>query len=344
MIKIDDHCSSDLDVMAGKHYHSLVGEPLKGARRYHATQSLAGRIQAQRKVDRSKGQLLRVRFWDYLLNDNLANLEKLITSRPPVLKEMIEEIRTTTSVNFFSVEKNYSKATLTDFGKIVRNVFNYESYRDSDDCQNYCDSFRLGFCPYCNIVSVEVIKTKGLKGNDRKQALLQIDHFYPRSRHPYLALSFFNLIPGCGICNSPLKGDKRFDIDTHFNPFDKRFDDFFKFYLREGLLDSESDVVIKYENKQAYASDSLRDFNLESRYNTPAHKRMVYHLVQNFRHHSKGVTNSTISQFDELFADADEALQRLLENYNVPVSQKTINDVYLGKLKRDLVVHLMILK
>jgi hypothetical protein len=34
----------------------------------------------------------------------------------------------------------------------------------------------------------------------------EFDHFYSQSEHPLLALSFYNLIPSCHICNATLKG------------------------------------------------------------------------------------------------------------------------------------------
>lgn len=59
-------------------------------------------------------------------------------------------------------------------------------------------------CPYCNRVFVENIEFKtggSLKG--------QLDHFYPKDKYPYLAISRYNLVPCCPFCNgSSCKGNK----------------------------------------------------------------------------------------------------------------------------------------
>lgn len=50
-------------------------------------------------------------------------------------------------------------------------------------------------CPYCNRIFVECVdsKQKVVKG--------QLDHFYPKEKYPYLALSKYNLVPSCSYCN-----------------------------------------------------------------------------------------------------------------------------------------------
>lgn len=49
-------------------------------------------------------------------------------------------------------------------------------------------------CPYCNRMYTTTLYGK-------KRIRPDFDHFYPKSRYPYLAVSLFNLIPTCNICN-----------------------------------------------------------------------------------------------------------------------------------------------
>jgi hypothetical protein len=37
--------------------------------------------------------------------------------------------------------------------------------------------------------------------NKSKELMPEIDHFYPKDKYPFLAVSFFNLIPSCLTCN-----------------------------------------------------------------------------------------------------------------------------------------------
>ena len=49
-------------------------------------------------------------------------------------------------------------------------------------------------CPYCNRIYTTTLYGK-------KRIRPDFDHFYPQSRYPYFAVSLFNLIPSCSICN-----------------------------------------------------------------------------------------------------------------------------------------------
>lgn len=66
------------------------------------------------------------------------------------------------------------------------------------------DAAGVKVCPYCNRVFVENVEFKtggSLKG--------QLDHFYPKDKYPYLAISRYNLVPCCPFCNgSSGKGNK----------------------------------------------------------------------------------------------------------------------------------------
>lgn len=344
MIRIDDHANADLDVLALQHYNNLVGVPLADGVNYHATASLIGRINVQKRLD--VANQTRVDFWDYLLQRNFTNLFKIITSRPATLKTIITDIENKFGVGFFSNQVDYDNSTLTEFGKIVKKVFNYKLYRSGPECHVFCMQFNLSYCPYCNEQIIQVIEeVNGLTGETERLALLQLDHFYPQSRHPYFGVSFFNLIPGCSSCNAQLKLEKQFDIDSHFNPFDKRLDDYFKFHLDTIILSTESDVSISYANKDnmPFHDNSFVDFRISDRYTNVAHKRTVFKLVQKFKRYSPSMNRSIAMQIAGLFIDNESKRRVLLEEYNVPVNRNEIHQVQLGKLKRDVVIQMGIL-
>lgn len=343
MVKIDDNTRVDLDTLAVNHYNSLIGV-IQGNGRYHPINSLVGRINAQKNLDAAIPDLTRVDFWDYLLNNNFTNLERLIISRPSGLKVIIEEIQDICGVGFFSNDIDYDNANLNAFGNIVKKVFNYSNYRDKPECRVNCNQFNLSYCPYCNEQLIQVItQINGATGDAKTRALLQLDHFYPQSRHPYFGVSFFNLIPGCSVCNAQLKGEKRFDITTHFNPFEKRLDDYFKFQLDSMFISTKDDVIISYDNKLPYPNNALEDFEIISRYKGDAHKRAAYNLVKTFKNHSRKINNSLTQQIIGLFIRNESRTRILLETYNVPLTREEINEVHLGKLKRDIAIQIGVL-
>jgi hypothetical protein len=191
------------------------------------------------------------------------------------------------------------------------------------------------------LVTQVISSTNGLTGFVEQQALLQLDHFYPQSRHPYFAVSFFNLIPGCSPCNAQLKKEKRFDIDTHFNPFHKRLDDYFIFELSSLIINDESEIDLNYSNKQPHSANALNDFEIMPRYYNGS-KRVIFKMHNAFKNRSPKLRNA-LGQIVGLFPNDKSKTLTLLDNYNVPINKNDINSVHLGKLKRDIAIQLGIL-
>lgn len=104
-------------------------------------------------------------------------------------------------------------------------------------------------CPYCqrNYIS-------SFEENDDKRTTADLDHFYPKSLYPFLALSLYNFIPSCQICNSRFKGTK--DTYNSVYPYEESFDDLgakFKtskeiIYEILGEKDANFFVEIDYKN------------------------------------------------------------------------------------------------
>ena len=71
-------------------------------------------------------------------------------------------------------------------------------------------------CPYCNRAY-----TFSGQFSDEKEIRPEFDHFYPKSKYPYLALSLYNLVPSCRVCNQ-LKGDEEIEINPLFEDFEEK--------------------------------------------------------------------------------------------------------------------------
>ncbi|MCP1996112.1 HNH endonuclease [Flavobacterium sp. HSC-61S13] len=120
-----------------------------------------------------------------LLNDN--ELERLITARPNTLERIIASI-----TNFYP---DFIDST-TDSHFVLYNIFVKNCYDKSDKFSKYDFITRIDrdTCPYCNRNYIYYISRS-------KEIKPQIDHFFPQSKYPFLAMSFYNLIPSCQTCN-----------------------------------------------------------------------------------------------------------------------------------------------
>lgn len=60
----------------------------------------------------------------------------------------------------------------------------------------------LSVCPYCGRLPIDVAEVEGSVSKP------YIDHFLPKRKYPFLAMSYLNLIPACNTCNdNSNKGD-----------------------------------------------------------------------------------------------------------------------------------------
>ncbi len=95
------------------------------------------------------------------------------------------------------VTKKYYPTWVLDY----ESIFNYNKFRDSFGTELITSS-RLTVCPYCNKKDIEPTVGKRTNANP------DIDHFYPKSRYPFLAVSLYNLIPSCNYCNQKFKRNR----------------------------------------------------------------------------------------------------------------------------------------
>lgn len=159
----------------------------------------------------------------------------------------------------------------------------------------------LRVCPYCNrhyIFSV---------GNSRKVSA-QFDHFYSKVTYPYLALSFYNLIPCCPDCNKA-KGDK----DVKINPYAEGFDN-------NGRLEIDSllncvlgkpnwDVVFNADDR---CITNIEVFALDELYRY--HKDVAYEIVCKAIANESGYLKKIVQAYGNMGLDID-TIYRILWGY-----------------------------
>jgi len=109
---------------------------------------------------------------------------------------------------------------------LLKFLFDYDEFskKDSIYSKNWgaytlTEKLQIRSCLYCNRNYTITVT------NDTKKIIRpELDHFFPKSEHPIIALSFYNLIPSCHICNSNLKGKKPFSLGKYFHPYLNSFE------------------------------------------------------------------------------------------------------------------------
>lgn len=116
------------------------------------------------------------------------------------------------------------------FHELIVDALRYD-YVQSKVYPSIARQLGIKTCVYCNAQFAITIKNG--------EPLYQLDHCYPKSLYPYLAVSFFNLQPCCGACNQrKLAEDMRkgvYDVSIWREPSDKE-SAYYHFHISDSSL------------------------------------------------------------------------------------------------------------
>jgi hypothetical protein len=150
--------------------------------------------------------------------------------------------------------------------KGIEYVFNYDIFikkaKGKYDAYKLAESLDIITCTYCNRNYTNTV----IRQNGDKLTRPQFDHYFDKASHPVLAISFFNLIPSCSICNSSIKGTHKMNLTDYMHPYiDNNLNDirFTYKYLRNSKLRIE---VKTPPSSKAYKS--VATFAIEEVYNS----------------------------------------------------------------------------
>lgn len=131
-----------------------------------------------------------------------VNFKQLIKAESQQLRKIKKAIQTKKTN-----KKNPDSTTL------IHNKYKeFSTYtKDRYGAVNLIQNLNLTVCPYCNRSFIH-----NFKREDKVKRSSQIDHFFPKGsgKYPYLALSFYNLIPSCYSCNHA-KGVKKINLSPY---------------------------------------------------------------------------------------------------------------------------------
>ncbi|MEO8254984.1 MAG: hypothetical protein ABI554_11420 [Flavobacterium sp.] len=234
---------------------------------------------------------------------------------------------------------------ITTSGKIItyRNdllkIFYYEEY-DKWKAYDLAKKIGVNVCPYCNRMYTFVL------GNDfNKGTRFEYDHFFNKSNYPYLALSFYNLIPSCHVCNSNFKGKKEFNLNKNIHPYVEGFNNDIVFSIKPKNISfingRHSAYRIKFKKgnlslwnniKVEAAFENISTFQLTKLYNM--HKDYVDEIIQKSIIYNQDYISSLYKTFEgTLFKNEDDVKRLVLGNY---IDEKSYSKRPLSKLTADI--------
>jgi hypothetical protein len=265
-------------------------------------------------------------FCGYLEVD--GNMRRIISGDVPVLMGIAEEL----GPIYEAIDKPVKEKS-----DMVLKIFNYSGY---EKWKPYLLASELGVdtCCYCNRLFTSTVGDDGDKGSR-----CQFDHFLPKSKYPYFALSFYNLIPCCSVCNSSLKGDVDFSFEGNVHPYVEGFGDDAVFsYIPKnyaGLIgergSENSDIRLMVSDVNAKKKERIERnmgvFKLEDHYDE--HKGYVADMVKKRLLYNADYLSSLRKQLPDLFLSDEELYRQAFGNY---MGEEDYSRHVLAKLTRDI--------
>lgn len=244
-------------------------------------------------------------FLNKIINDNNALLKKIIVANPSELIALIRWMK-------ISYPQFLNKDDADS--RILSNIFVKHGY-DAIDKFKFAKDLKLETCPYCNRNYIFVVKKN-------KETKNEIDHFYPKTIYPLLAVSFYNLIPSCEPCNGfGAKGQ----LDSYAlglkNPYLLNFDDFrFGFKINNisviNPLVGKSDIEVCFDRS---IKSHLKIFNLEDLYSL--HHDHVIELIIKKRIKYSDAYIKYLKSYKRFTFNKSEVDRMILGNYSLEEEQ-----------------------
>lgn len=187
-----------------------------------------------------------------------------------------------------------------------------------------CENLNINVCPYCDEEYLDILKS------DEKKTLrtLEIDHFYPKSEYPALAMCFYNLVPSGQNCN----GIKRKEI-LGMNPYESNIEACSHLYPDFPIgMNMEkiavSDCIIKFHPNRGMIQN-VNILRLEERYDR--HKGIAHKYITNLQFYSDEKIEELVNM--GVFASKETAYRDL---FDIPLPEDT-DPKLLTKLRRDII-------
>ena len=207
-----------------------------------------------------------------LLPDIITNLQAART--PKTIKDQLKKINSIKLGNLVLTE--VMKAQFPNWVNGFDNVFGYEAM-SARFGREITTSMDLDICPYCNNEDIETISKKGAETRP------DLDHFYPKAKFPFLAVTLSNLIPAGSRCNQKYK--KAVSMFGYVNPYIRGINQnvLFEFYHTPGAGRNIVNLNIKTRHQNNELDKNMGLFRVEAVHNKSNVKNWFIDLEERYQ-------------------------------------------------------------
>lgn len=273
----------------------------------------------------------------YKVNEDLKRYFKCNDSKEAVYKFLMS-FQNIIIESYMDLNKNYNtmkslkelctnlNKDLTKLNKSIEEFINYDYLYDIKFRDKLLISSGIEICPYCGRQYITRFKDRSLS---------DLDHFYPKKSLPLLALSLYNFIPSCPICNSRFKNQH---IKKILYPFKDSYDNNVKFEVKylSPITKIFPNIEIQVKNiskdKKFETEEDIKLFHIDEIYQS--HNEFISELL--YRKHI--YDNPSFKKYVQKLVSSDlsdEEMNCLFFGYSFDLQKdqkkplaKLVNDIF----------------
>lgn len=228
---------------------------------FNKSTGLKKNIRRELKNTRSYQYLKKVRFNEYLYAEPYRLLELHNQLFTYILNIPGKEFSQDEWLNFKNnntIHPEYAAINANEL-KTIKSIFNYKTQivENKDFSYFIAGLIDSNTCTYCNRQYTLTVLGK----NNESFIRPEFDHWFSQQDYPDLALSYYNLIPSCSLCNSSLKRTQKTTFQKHIHPYVDSEPGFFFRYQPLGIDKGGKDNYAVDFNITATGMDAIRVHN-----------------------------------------------------------------------------------
>lgn len=216
------------------------------------------------------------------------------------------------------------------FYEAIVNAMRYKEVRETEIVK-YIEKLGIRTCVYCNAQYAKTIHY-----SNQLKAGYEIDHYKPKSKYPFLCISFFNMQPSCASCNR-----WKSDDESNFNLYTDDYKNLspFLFKLKESsiikyMLVQSNDVLnITIDSQEpGLVVNHNKRFHVDALYQS--FKDEAEELLWKYKTRNDTYIEQLIDSFQKKFPYKKADIKRFL--YGFYSQEKDIHKRPLTKMKQDI--------
>lgn len=205
----------------------------------------------------------------------------------------------------------------------------------------YVKKLGIKSCVYCNAQYTISAKRGKTDSGKKYRSTFTIDHYWPKSKYPFLATSFYNLYPACSTCNQ-IKSYKDPIFELYIKPTDpseERNPFLFSLdkasFVKYSITGQTEDLNIKFGTRTGIPAQKATDyenyFHVEKMYGNL--KDTVEEVIWKYRVYNKAGRQALVKSFGRLLPHKSDWNRFVLGNYD---REEDVHKRPLAKLVQDV--------